>query len=275
MAESDYYRDIDELEANRSVVSINRIGFFLCRRGTARIMLGRNIYAIRRNYLCFYAPNVLFQIMEKSPDLGGIMEEFEVEECYRALCQISVRQRLQIRNSPCVELSEQQCEEIFGMMDCIHKEETLELPSGSEVARTLHEKYIEELKYAWQLKFLEVYFCNTPAESMPQTREDMILNRFLGSLLENCTQHRTVQFYADQQHLSPKYFSSIIKRRSTKTAMQWIEGVTMTYARQYLKCTDMSIKEIAERLNFPDQSTFGSYFRVHNGCSPKEFKASI
>ncbi|MGI6223152.1 MAG: helix-turn-helix domain-containing protein [Prevotella sp.] len=272
MKESDYYCDIDLLEANRSVVSVNKIGFFLCRRGTARIMLGKNIYAIHRNYVCFYAPNVLFQILEKSPDLEGILEELEVEECYAALCQISVRQRIQIRNSPCVELSEQQSEDIISMIDCIHKEEQLALPSVGEVAKMLHEKYIQQLKYAWQLKLLEVYFCNTPAETMPQTREDMVLNRFLVSLLENCLQHRTVQFYADQQHISPKYFSSIIKARSTKTAMEWIEGVTMTYARQYLKCTDMSIKEIAERMNFPDQSTFGRYFRQHNGCSPKEFK---
>lgn len=237
MTESDYYCDINELEANHSVVSINKIGFFLCRRGTARIMLGRNIYAVHRNRLCFYAPNVLFQILEKSVDLTGILEELEVEECYSSLCQIDVRQRLQIRNSPCVELSEQQSEDIIGMMDYIYKEEQLQQHFESQVAKMLHEKYIEQLKYAWQIKLLEVYFCNKPVETMPQTREDVILNRFLASLLENCTQHRTVQFYADQQHLSPKYFSSIIKKRSTKTAMQWIEGVTMTYARQYLKCT--------------------------------------
>lgn len=107
---------------------------------------------------------------------------------------------------------------------------------------------------------------------MPRNSRDEILNKFLVSVYENCHVQRTVQYYADEQHLSPYYFSSIIKERSGKSALQWICDVTMILSRQYLECSEMSIKEIAERLNFPVQSTFGRYFKRQEGCSPSEFR---
>lgn len=57
--------------------------------------------------------------------------------------------------------------------------------------------------------------------------------------------------------------------------MQWIENVTMTFARQYLNDFAASIKEIAERLCFPDQSTFGRYFKHPEGCSPSEYRLGL
>lgn len=119
---------------------------------------------------------------------------------------------------------------------------------------------------------LEAYFSNTPAEVLPQQKGDAILNTFLVSVYEHCHRHRTVQYYADEQHLSPYYFSSIIRERSGKSALQWIANVTMIFARQYLSCTAMSIKEIADCLHFPDLSAFGRYFKRHEGCAPSEFR---
>lgn len=139
----------------------------------------------------------------------------------------------------------------------------------AETARMDCKRY---LRYALCLKVLEAYFGNKPVEAMPQNKEDAILNRFLVSVYENCHRQRTVQYYADEQHLSPYYFSSIIRERSGRSALQWIGNVTMTFSRQYLECSEMSIKEIADRLNFPDQSSFGRYFKQHEGCSPSEFR---
>ena len=36
----------------------------------------------------------------------------------------------------------------------------------------------------------------------------------------------------------------------------------------------MSIKEIAQNLNFPNQSFLGKYFKEHVGMSPKEYRRS-
>ena len=39
--------------------------------------------------------------------------------------------------------------------------------------------------------------------------------------------------------------------------------------------TDLSIKEIATKLNFPTQSFFGKYFKQYVGISPKEYRNKL
>lgn len=269
---------IDELNANHYVVSVHKYGFFLCREGTARILLGSDTYQISRNHLCIYAPNTFFQILERSSDLGGILEEDDVEAYHPVLGTIDIRKRLQMRNSPCVQITEEQAGEVIRLYDMV-RENGQRCDAGESLqdkrmalAETARADCMRYLRYALCMKVIEAYFGNTPVEAMPQTREDGILNRFLVSVYENCHRQRTVQFYADEQHLSPCYFSSIIRGRSGQSALQWIGHVTMTFSRQYLECSEMSIKEIADRLHFPDQSTFGRYFKHHEGCSPSEYR---
>lgn len=269
---------IDELNANHYMVSVHKYGFFLCRKGTARILSGSNTYQISRNHLCIYAPNTFFQILEKSPDLEGILEEDDVETYHPVLCSVDIRKRLQVRHSPCVKISEAQADEMIRLYNMVLENGQTatakeNLPDRhKEFAETARTDCMRYLRYAICMKVLEVYFSNTPVEAMPQTKEDTILNRFLVSVYENCHKQRTVQYYADKQHLSPYYFSSIIRKRSGQSALQWIGNITMTFSRQYLEYSEMSIKEIADRLNFPDQSTFGRYFKHHEGCSPSEFR---
>lgn len=270
--------NIDELNANHYMVSVHKYGFFLCEDGTARILLGSNTYRISRNHLCIYTPNTFFRILEKSPDLKGILEEDDVETYYPVLGSIDIRKRLQVRDSPCVKISEIQADEMIRLYNMIRENGQSatakeNLPNRhEEFARTARADCMRYLRYALCLKVLEAYFSNTPAEAVPQNKEDAILDRFLVSVYENCHRQRTVRYYADEQHLSPYYFSSIIRERSGQSALQWIGNVTMTFSRQYLEHSKMSIKEIADRLNFPDQSSFGRYFKQHEGCSPSEFR---
>ncbi len=249
---------IDELHANHFVVSVNKYGFFLCLKGSARILLGEEIYRLSPGSLCIYTPNTFFQILERSADLDGILEEDAVDAYYPVVSSIDIHRRLQIRRSPCVDLSTSQSRSIVRLVEVLDGEE--------------NEQCLQHLRYAVCLKVLEAYFSNKPAQAMPQSHDDVVLNRFIVSVYENCHTQRMVQWYADEQHLSPYYFSSIIKERSGLTAMQWIENVTMTFARQYLSCSDLSIKQIAERMNFPDQSAFGRYFKRCSGTSPSAFR---
>lgn len=264
---------IDELNANHYKVSVHKYGFFLCKRGTARILLGNNIYIITENYLCIYTPNTFFQILEKSDDLDGILQEDSVDAYYPAVSSINIRKRLSMRDSPIVVITQEEANNIIALTDSFNRTmELSEAKQDNEIIGSIHENYLVYLRYAICLSVCEAYFSNNPVAAVSQDRDDAIFNQFLISVYEHCHRERTVQFYADEQHLSPYYFSTIIRGKSGKSALQWIENVTMTYARQYLNDSAMSIKQIAEHLNFPDQSTFGRYFKHREGCSPSEYR---
>lgn len=264
---------IDELNANHYKVSVHKYGFFLCKRGTARILLGNNIYIITENHLCIYTPNTFFQILGKSDDLDGILQEDSVDAYYPAVSSINIRKRLSMRDSPIVVITQEEANNIIALTDSFNRTmELSEAKQDNEIIGSIHENYLVYLRYAICLSVCEAYFSNNPVAAVSQDRDDAIFNQFLISVYEHCHRERTVQFYANEQHLSPYYFSTIIRGKSGKSALQWIENVTMTYARQYLNDSAMSIKQIAEHLNFPDQSTFGRYFKHREGCSPSEHR---
>ena len=180
---------------------------------------------------------------------------------------------LRVRVAPCLQLTEEQADRIARMTTLV-QESTWKIASesASELIRSGYLQQKQYLLFALCLEIFNLYFTTASTQTSPPNREEVILNKFLVSVYKHCDRQRTVQFYADEQHLSPYYFSSIIKNRSGKSALQWIESVLMLFAKHYLECTDFSIKEIADKLHFPDQSPFGRYFKHHEGLSPSDFR---
>lgn len=81
--------------------------------------------------------------------------------------------------------------------------------------------------------------------------------------------------YAALQHISPRYFSSIIKEASGRSASQWIVQKIIAEAKALLGTPELSVKEIAAHFNFPTQSFFGKYFKHYVGCSPKAYRSQV
>ncbi|MCR4583351.1 MAG: helix-turn-helix domain-containing protein [Prevotella sp.] len=106
------------------------------------------------------------------------------------------------------------------------------------------------------------------------TRADDIFTKFIKLVEANSHQQRRVGWYAQQLCITPKYLSETVKVVSRHTPNEWIDRYVTNEARLRLKNTTSSIKEIAEQMNFPNQSFFGKYFREHVGVSPSAYRKS-
>ena len=104
------------------------------------------------------------------------------------------------------------------------------------------------------------------------THDKEIFNRFLQMLNNEPHKRQQVAIYADRLNISPKYLSSICKKVSGKNPMRWITDSVMDDCYQRLKETDMSVKEIAGELGFPNASFFGQYFREHACMTPIAYR---
>lgn len=109
----------------------------------------------------------------------------------------------------------------------------------------------------------------------PLKREEILFKEFIRLVSEHHRKERRVDFYAEQLFLSPKHFSTVIKKVSGKTAGQWIDEYVILEAKTLLKYSAMSIQEVAYYMNFPNPSFFGKYFKQHTGMSPSEYKAQM
>ncbi len=61
----------------------------------------------------------------------------------------------------------------------------------------------------------------------------------------------------------------VVKEVSGKTVGEWIDELVILEAKALLNSSSMNIQEIADRLNFANQSFFGKYFKHYTGMSPK------
>ena len=96
--------------------------------------------------------------------------------------------------------------------------------------------------------------------------------RFLDLLHSTDVKHRTVEWYANELCISPKYLSALCKKHSGKTANEWITEHVLEDIRYYLKQTDYSIKQICGILGFPNTSFFGKYVKDHFGKTPMQIR---
>ena len=104
-------------------------------------------------------------------------------------------------------------------------------------------------------------------------RKEELFKKFLGLIHENCAMQRDVAWYASQLCISTRYLASIVRKLSDKnTAKEIIDVFSILEIKVMLQTTNLTIKEIADHFNFPDQSFFGRYFKKHTGISPTEFR---
>ena len=96
--------------------------------------------------------------------------------------------------------------------------------------------------------------------------------QFIYSPYQKFKEERSVTYYAREAGLSTGYFSVTVKEFTGRTPSEWISAITIMNAKLLLTRTNKSIKEIAEELNFPEQFTFGKYFRQYTGISPKNYR---
>lgn len=109
----------------------------------------------------------------------------------------------------------------------------------------------------------------------PLYSADHLFFRFSKMLLDRENISRKTQYYADQLCITPKYLAQICRKVSGKTATALINEAMTANIKYYLEYTDLSAKEIAQKLDFPNLSFFGSYVKRHLGLSPHAYRAAL
>ena len=74
--------------------------------------------------------------------------------------------------------------------------------------------------------------------------------------------------------MTPKYLSKLIKGLSGRSAHEWIDSFVILEAKNLLKYSDLTIKQIVYQLNFPNQTTFYRFFKTQTGMTPTEYRRS-
>lgn len=256
------------------ISTFNKCGIFFCRKGSVDVSLEDQPYHIKPGDIYIYMPSTLVHLLHKSNDAEGIMVEVDLDYIIPIVNKVmNVESQLFMRRHPCISLSKEQCVHLEYLLNNLWERiKTEDSEEGNLQYQHLKMELIKSMGQTLCYEILNMYFVNKPLQPLPQSKKDAIFQNFMLALFRFYRKERDVSFYARMQHITPRYFSTIIKEKSGTSALQWIVQMVITEAKQLLEGSDLSIKEIADQLNFPTQSFFGKYFKQYVGVSPKEYR---
>ena len=256
----------DFVDSKYPVIHSDKNGFLLCKQGSIQLLLDDSTFNINAGDLYIYPPFSQTFIKEVSDDFSGVVGIADFDFVLSTITQVSnTQQHIYIRTRPCVTLTQHQLQNIEELVSIIkHRLAESYSPLRIQILSALVKTICFEI--------LEAYFDGLSISPLQQNNRDKIFQRFLQDCFMHFKKHRDVKFYAELQHLTPRYFSTVIREVSGKTPIEWINLSLVTEAKKLLATPELNIKEIALQLNFEDQSLFGRYFKRITGLSPSSFR---
>lgn len=104
------------------------------------------------------------------------------------------------------------------------------------------------------------------------TKFEHILNDYFQSDKPQEIGLPSVQYCADQLHLSANYFGDLIKKETGKSAQEHIQLKLIGIAKERVLDNSKSISEIAFELGFKYPQHFTRLFKKRVGCAPNEYR---
>lgn len=239
---------------------------FICLHGEAEIMLDMKAYRIKKGDMFVLFPYSVIQKIRKSDDFEGYAMGANLEYISSIQIPSTMDHFLHISENPCISLSETEQGSLIKISNLIKERQ------ANNTGHIYQKEVLNKLLMALCYEIVGIYTQRKPIEQQFYSRQDAIFRKFLFSLTKNCKEHRDVAFYAREQCLTSRYFSSIIKEKSGENAIVWIQRSIIIEAKKLLANSQLTIQQIADELNFPNASFFGQYFKKYTGITPKKFR---
>jgi len=172
-------------------------------------------------------------------------------------------------DNPCIEMDSQEmaiCGQYVGLIDMLINSEQM---NKRDSIGSLCASFLYVLGSFCQKRVSEARMT-----SRQSVRSKAVFDQFLRLVTEFHSSQRGMAFYAERLCLSPKYLSKLIKNVSGRSAPDWIDSFVILEAKNLLKYSDLTIKEIVYKLHFPNQSVFYKFFKNHTGMTPSEYRNS-
>lgn len=129
--------------------------------------------------------------------------------------------------------------------------------------------YLYLLLYNLRRLYLQQHAIAPPR---PPSRELDLANRFEELVDRHYLDFKSIDKYASRLYITPRYLSEVTRHIFGKTAKEIIMQKVLSEARSLLIQTDLSITQIALRLEFNDTSNFIKFFKKLSGEGPTDFR---
>lgn len=243
----------------------------ICEEGECKVQINLHDQTFKKNDFIFIPPESLLQVPTPSLEFKG-RAVLVSREWFRDV--ILLKENLlpfffKIAEHPYISLNEEDVKNLNCYFDTIR----LKILTEKEniYIKNIMTGLLRSLFYDVYSKFVMA----NKDKNAPKSRKEIVFQNFYQLLMENFKKERNVEFYASKLFITPKHLSSTVKNVSGHSPSKWISSLVIQETKLQLQTTNRNMQEIANDLNFPNQSFFSKYFRHYTGQTPKEYRTSI
>jgi AraC-like DNA-binding protein len=146
--------------------------------------------------------------------------------------------------------------------------------------RKAYEAAVEEAAYSQQLMaglvnhlIGKMYSLERNIELGQNLQQVTMIGKARLRIRESIESSVTIQQIAEELGVSYSNFRKLFKEYTGLSPATYQQELRLLRAKELLTTTDLSVKEIAYRLNFESPDYFSSKFKAKMGCKPSEIKA--
>lgn len=128
---------------------------------------------------------------------------------------------------------------------------------------------MDQLNEWFQSKIANV--CHNILTKKDESSVDIIKNAQL-YIEENYSKDLILDDVSKELNISPYYFSKLFKKRTGSTFIEYLTNIRIEKAKQLLRNSSKSMKEICMEVGYSDANYFSRTFKKNVGVTPSEYK---
>lgn len=235
--------------------------------GAVSLRYDHQTRTFQKNCVAVVCPNHLLYPQQVSEDYQATLIVVSYK-FYNEMRQRTVStDHYKYHNKPACDLTSEQFERLMRIVDVIDHVNNSEI----QVFPNKHELLVYMLDTFFEI--LSMYRYDMDHSEIIPPKSELVYNKFCELFVQNYREHKDVQWYADQLHLTPKYFSQTIRTNTGHTAGDWIQNWLIARSKKLLMSRpDLNIQAICDLMGFDEQASFTRFFKRSTGVAPKRWR---
>lgn len=258
-------------------VKIDGLSWMLCYEGNIKLNVNLESFSVHKNMLLLTNPESIIEIKDVGSGAVDFYTLFISREFMRDInLDVNILSTIPRPKDghriPCFEISPEDAVLFRHYFELLHHNTTRN--RDDIYVRSIARCIIAALCYQLIQSARDKADAENTEEVSTGTRSkrNTYVDDFISLLHVHHRSQRSVSFYASKLFISPKYLSLVIKKATGKSAAELIDEFVILEAKNLLRFSGKNIQQVAYELNFPNQSSFGKYFKHLTGMSPSEYQ---
>ena len=255
------------LRANKTQGYFTAFTYTLILEGWIKVIYSGKELTLNVNDLLIYSPGMGITVLDASDNYRGVClmadEHFSLSlPAVHDMLRIAYLPIVRLQE-PRVTLQEHSSKRLENRMMEITEYLHSDLGRKSEIVQHLYAVFLLDLQSE-----IEV---SSHQKNVPKRVEEIFMG-FISLLPDNFILNRNIAFYSNALNITTTYLSRVVRLVTGRTVLDYIHSYLIMEATFLLNTSRLSVSQIADRLHFPDQTSFSRFFTRATGLSPRQYR---